>query len=381
MIRCRLLGPVEVTADGNPAPPELLWRKHLALLVYLARSPRRGRTREHLVGLLWPEKQEAQARHSLNEALRVLRRALGEDAVQSDARQVHVALDALDLDTDRFETLVGSGRWRDAANLVEGEFLEGFGVPGASDFEDWLRQERDAWRQRGVQALSRAASETLVRGTLEEAAGFARRALSFDPRAEAASRALMRALALNEDRAPALAEFERLSVELTASCAAPEPETSALAERIRRGRGWNLGQEAREAADAYSRRAPLVARAESLALLLQAWNACREQKRATVAIIEGDSGTGKTRLLEELLDRARLDRAAVTAVRAVEADTTEPFATLLGLARGGLLDAPGSPRPHREASASWPPGFPNGPTASRLSPNPMRQSGEPSRRF
>jgi len=96
VIRCRLLGPVEVTADGGPAPQELLWRKNLALLVYLARSPR-GRTRDHLVGLLWPEKQETQARHSLNEALRVLRRAVGEDAVQSDARQVHVVTDSLEL--------------------------------------------------------------------------------------------------------------------------------------------------------------------------------------------------------------------------------------------------------------------------------------------
>ena len=39
VIRCRLLGPVEVTADGAPLRQELLWRKNLALLVYLARSP------------------------------------------------------------------------------------------------------------------------------------------------------------------------------------------------------------------------------------------------------------------------------------------------------------------------------------------------------
>jgi DNA-binding SARP family transcriptional activator len=73
MMSCQTLGPVGLSLDGGPAPPELLWRKHLALLVYLARSPR-GRTREHLVGLLWPEKPEAAARHSLNEATRVLRR-------------------------------------------------------------------------------------------------------------------------------------------------------------------------------------------------------------------------------------------------------------------------------------------------------------------
>src|SRR2546430_8359105 len=73
----RVLGPARLTVDGAAAPPELLWRKHLALLVYLARSPRKSRTREHLVGLLWSDRDEKQARHSLSEALRVLRRGVG----------------------------------------------------------------------------------------------------------------------------------------------------------------------------------------------------------------------------------------------------------------------------------------------------------------
>src|SRR3989442_15981520 len=76
-VYCRVLGPARVTVDGADAPPELLWRKHLALLVYLARSPRKSRTREHLVGLLWRDRDEKQARHSLSEALRVLRRGVG----------------------------------------------------------------------------------------------------------------------------------------------------------------------------------------------------------------------------------------------------------------------------------------------------------------
>ncbi len=63
-VYCRVLGPVQVTVAGADAPPELLWRKHVALLVYLARSPRRRRTREHLVGLLWSDRDEKQARHS-----------------------------------------------------------------------------------------------------------------------------------------------------------------------------------------------------------------------------------------------------------------------------------------------------------------------------
>ena len=88
MILCRTLGPVEVSVDGGPAPSDLLWRKHLALLVYLARSPRHTRSRDHLVGLLWGDRTEAAARHSLSEALRVIRRSAGEASVETTGGQV-----------------------------------------------------------------------------------------------------------------------------------------------------------------------------------------------------------------------------------------------------------------------------------------------------
>src|SRR5947207_13989684 len=94
-VYCRAMGPVRVSVNGADAPPELLWRKHLALLVYLARSPRRSRTREHLVGLLWSDRDEQQARHSLSEALRVLRRVRGDDRLVADVDQVRLAPDEI----------------------------------------------------------------------------------------------------------------------------------------------------------------------------------------------------------------------------------------------------------------------------------------------
>src|SRR5438093_10506446 len=84
----RVLGPARLTVDGATAPPELLWRKHIALLVYLARSPRHLRSREHLIGLLWADRTEAAARHSLSEALRVIRRYAGQSAVEVTVGQV-----------------------------------------------------------------------------------------------------------------------------------------------------------------------------------------------------------------------------------------------------------------------------------------------------
>src|SRR5207244_11679405 len=73
MIVVRALGPAEVSVNGAAAPAKLLWKKNLALLMYLARSPKGVRTREHLTGLLWGDKPGEKARHSLNEAVHVLR--------------------------------------------------------------------------------------------------------------------------------------------------------------------------------------------------------------------------------------------------------------------------------------------------------------------
>src|SRR5438034_11414560 len=130
---CRVLGPVRVTVAGADAPAELLWRKHVALLVYLARSPRKSRTREHLISLLWSDRDERQARHSLSEALRVLRRALGDERLVADVDQVRLAPDAVTLDCDRFAELCERREWANATALVDGEFLEGLAIPERSE--------------------------------------------------------------------------------------------------------------------------------------------------------------------------------------------------------------------------------------------------------
>ena len=87
-IDLRLLGPFEIHVDGQPPPRALLWRKNTALLVYLALSPGCSRNREHLIGLLWAERSQEAARQSLREALRVLRRSLGNDTVVTAGEDV-----------------------------------------------------------------------------------------------------------------------------------------------------------------------------------------------------------------------------------------------------------------------------------------------------
>ena len=337
-VTARVLGPARVLVDDRDAPAELLWRKHLALLVYLARSPRRGRTRDHLVGLLWSDRDEKQARHSLSEALRVLRRVLGDAGVEGDVDQVRLAPDAVTLDCDQFAQLCEQQEWTRAAALVEGEFLEGLAIPGANEFEGWLTAERERWRAQGVEALVQCVAADLAQGRPEAAAKAGLRAVALDAASEPAARAAMRALALGGDRAAALRVAEQLSRTLHDRLGtSPSLETTRLVDRLRDAR---QGRRVVTAPAAARPRPPLVGRGADLVALGAAWDRARHG-RGQVVILEGEPGEGKSRLFEEFVARARLDDATVATTRAVPADQQTAWSGVTGLLAGGLADAPG----------------------------------------
>lgn len=341
MILCRTLGPIELTIDGKPAPRELLWRKNLALLVYLTHSPERRRNRSHLLGLLWPEKLESAARHSLNEALRTLRRMAGEELIHTDSEQVTLAADRVELDTQQFDAYVASQEWEAAAALIRGEFMEGFEVLDSSAFEDWLVAERALWRRRSVDALVQVAESRLARGDVAGAVGVTERAWKLDPFSNAATRAAMRTAALEGERGRALQLFSRFADNLAHEIQVePEADTVRLADRIRRERSWRL-PEAIRAEAAAGRRLPLKGREEQLRQAMEVWHRCVQETHAAVLIIEGEPGVGKTRLAEEILARTRLEGSTLAAIRAVPSDLDVEWSGLRALCSGDLLEAPG----------------------------------------
>jgi DNA-binding SARP family transcriptional activator len=338
VVHARVLGPARVTVNGADAPAELLWRKHLALLIYLARSPRGTRTREHLIGLLWSDRDEKSARHSLSEGLRVFRRVLGDARVRTDIDQVGLEPGALILDCDELSARCAAADWAGAAALVQGEFLEGLAVPDANEFENWVAAERIAWRTRGVEALTRWAEASLAAGAGEDARAATLRALALDPTAEPAARAAMRALALAGDRAAALDIGARVAAALQERLGAGvAPETQRLMDRVREAR---LGRRVATAPSGMRPRPPLVGREDAQGRLGAAWRRVAAGAGELI-LIEGEPGEGKTRLADDLLDRVRLEDAAVAACRAVPSDAGIGWSGLAGLLAGGLAAAPG----------------------------------------
>ncbi len=352
MIELRTLGPVEILVDGVEPARELLWRKNLALLLYLARSPGQRRSREHLVGLLWGDKPDSTARHSLNEALRVLRRTGDEGLLDSVGDQVLLDQAAVSLDSDELEQRIAEQRWAEAVELVRGSWMEGFAVSDCSEFEDWLSAERLHWTSVATSAMQAHGSALLARGDEAGTQDVARRALALDPFSDGAIRLLMEAVALRGERASALSLYEeftrRLETELGIE---PEPDTAALAGRVQQERTWKLPEEI-PPEDVWARRTPLIGREREMETMVSEVRRSMTERQPAVIVCHGESGSGKTRLAEEVIARARLEGAAVANFRAVESDESTDWSALLGLAAGGLLDTEGAAVATPEALAT-----------------------------
>src|SRR5262245_34185507 len=94
-IQIRLLGGFSVTGcDGTDLTPPA--KKARALLTYLALPPGQAWARERLVGLLWTDSDESQARASLRQVVAQLRRSLTTSGPLL-ARRDTIALDADDV--------------------------------------------------------------------------------------------------------------------------------------------------------------------------------------------------------------------------------------------------------------------------------------------
>jgi DNA-binding SARP family transcriptional activator len=195
--------------DGAEAAPPLRWRKNLGLCILLWSSPARRVSRDVALTMLWGHRNEHEARHSLNEALRVIRKHLGATVIDS-AGDILQWIAPVSLDTDAFvanepEDLMG------AALLIRGTWCEGFTIPDAPDFEQWLDDERRRWRHRLVGVLASATDRAGDLGQLHLAREWSSVAHRLDPLSEVAARARIRCLALSGDRTGALAEADAFS--------------------------------------------------------------------------------------------------------------------------------------------------------------------------
>ncbi len=127
-------------------------RKARALLAILATSPEQLVSRERLIGLLWSERGETQARASLRQTLAELRRLPYADALLISRREIRLAPTLFETDADRITAYAAAQDFAGlAAALTDIDRTILADLEGLDPaFDDWLFVERERQRNRLV---------------------------------------------------------------------------------------------------------------------------------------------------------------------------------------------------------------------------------------
>jgi predicted ATPase/DNA-binding SARP family transcriptional activator len=209
VLRLRTFGGLWLEGDEGPLTGAAAQRRRLVLLAALAAAGQKGMSRDALVGLLWPEVDEARARAALSQALYALKRDTGVDelVVGHDVLTLNSAI--VWNDVAEFEAAIGRGDTETAANLYSGQFLSGIFISDAVDFEHWLDGVRLRLSQNAQQVLERLAMDSEGQKDFAAAAKWWRRLVDIDALKTRAVLGLMEALVARGDRAEALRIAER----------------------------------------------------------------------------------------------------------------------------------------------------------------------------
>jgi serine/threonine-protein kinase len=236
MFTLRLLGGVSLAGPSGPLSGRAVQRRQLALLALLGGSRTGSLSRDKITALLWPESPSKSARSSLSDALHILTKALGEDAVLHTGDGLLLNPEAVWCDVQVFSSSLKAGEWAEALSLYAGPFLDGFHLSGAEEFERWVDGERDWLEREARKAASALAREKEEAGELAAAVSWTRRAMALSPHDETALRELMRLLTAAGDRSAAVEAYEAFTRNLELDLELePSAETVAMARNVREG--------------------------------------------------------------------------------------------------------------------------------------------------
>ena len=212
--------------------------KRLALLVYLACDGQvRPHRRDAIVAMFWPEADQQRGRNALRQALHVIRENLEQEVLVSNGDQeIRVNRQILESDVSRFSRAIAHGSYETALSLHQNDFLLGFHISGAIEFEVWMEHRRAHLRRLASCAAVNLARSAEGMRSISDALYWWRRAMELQPLDEFFMRRILALMAHSGNRSSALTEFERyrrlLMSELEVE---PSHQTLELAENISGG--------------------------------------------------------------------------------------------------------------------------------------------------
>ncbi|MEZ4678655.1 MAG: BTAD domain-containing putative transcriptional regulator [Caldilineaceae bacterium] len=352
MLQITLFGGFRLALDHAPLPP-IPSHTARSLFAFLVCHADQDHTRSRLIGHFYPDLPEATARRRLSQALWQIRNTLQQQGLEKsvfltdgDTVRWHDDLPYA-LDVADFTAQLGAADQVDgavrplitsltaAANLYTGDLLDGL-------YDEWILPLRERLRTRYAALLTELIQLHKSQGDYERSLHYARQSLRINPLSEAGHREVMRLCHLLGRTNEALRQYDTLRELLDEEFAAePAAETRTLYRQITgQSTGQISGPSISETTDQPTPRAPLSA-GQSTPHRLVGRGAERQQLIAlveqalggsgTVALIEGEPGIGKSRLLAELTDDATWRGLRVLATQGREVALQTPFAAVRDL--------------------------------------------------
>jgi DNA-binding SARP family transcriptional activator len=327
--RFRLLGRFVIESDGEPVPDgELGNRKARLLLKLLAVRNGRHVAMDSIVEALWSDDAPAKAVENVATLVSRLRTTLGSDVIDGGRAGYRLVIPpGCTVDADDAERLVEEAEARlDAgqpalAATAAAQALHVLGAGTALEEEtaggEWLdevRRDLDRLLRRARVAGWRAGAGV---GEHRRALALAEEAVAADPLDEEAHRAVITAYHRLGESGEALAAYERVRTVLVEELGAdPSSDTQALHLAVLRGEpvvDVDAREQARESAHG------MVGREDELAGLVRCWVEA-SRGNPSCALVVGDAGIGKSRLIEELAREVRSTGAVAVTARCYESE-------------------------------------------------------------
>lgn len=302
-LRLTLLGACQAAWHGEPLS---LPRRQMRALLYRLAAQIEPVSREHLAFLFWPDEPDAAARRHLTRLISSLRAALPSTEaliVEGDA----VSLNPAWAESDSHAFIQGCAAFEAAdsnlaaatraLSLYRGSFMAGFSLPNAAEYDAWQSQTARELTARYLRVLEKLVQRHTEAGDTAAAIACAQRYLQADEMCERMHRALISLHAMTGDQAAAARQYERCVVALERELGIqPTPETRAAL------RAMTVSTAPAPVAVLPTLSIPFIGRDDALAQLRQAAGRLRE---GGLILIAGQSGIGKSRLLQEYIGHER----------------------------------------------------------------------------
>ncbi len=271
--------------------------KPVALLVYLA-CQQTWVTRDTLSALFAEDNTDADALRQLRVILSRARKFGWAGALELEDNRLRFMVKT---DLQLLRQAIGQSDWQAATELYKSEFLSGFEIQAAG-FEAWLEVERETLRQAWLEAALLYARSLAAQHDHLAASKLLQNILALDALSEDVLALYLEQQYLAGGRSEALKTFERFREQLRSELGLdPLESTLKLVQTIRQA----APLESTSVVSVGKSSVPLTVLRPPQLIGRDLECATLETASQRVMLVSGEPGSGKTRLLEEVLGRTR----------------------------------------------------------------------------